>query len=65
MDGKHMGSEDLASPGTQGFKDWSSKPGKNMPSGNMPSGQREKEMGHDIMIAAHPKEVSVRFSELP
>ena len=29
MDNKHqMGSEDLASPGTHGFRDWASKPSK-------------------------------------
>lgn len=30
MDNKQMGSEDLASPGIHGFKDWTSKPSKNM-----------------------------------
>ena len=39
MDSRHMGSEDLASPGAQGFKDWTSKQSKESPGGRGGEGQ--------------------------
>ena len=53
MDSKHMGSEDLASPGMQGFKDWTSKPSK-----ENPGGRGEKHATCDAMQCCEMSEVS-------
>ena len=57
MDNKKMGSEDLASPGIHGFKDWASKPSKetkDTPASRQPL---DKQNPEDPVMAAHLCEV--------
>lgn len=58
MDNKHqMGSEDLASPGTHGFKDWASKPSKETK--ETTTGRHERQLPDDPNMAAHLCEVRI------
>lgn len=56
MDSRHMGSDDLVSPGSQGFKDWTTKPSK-----ETPSGRGETQPTCDVMQCCNMREVSDTF----